>query len=552
VKQSSRMVEISPVELLTAARKLPSTQILLNYGDDLLTRHAALWLGLSNRRPALRLPAGTNREHLLIAMRNTARAYALPFDAERWVEPWNGPTGVYMNCEREAIARLPAHGAWEQVVLRAGDDIDAAVPAHAGAVHLLELPALIAPTSTRQDLRGGRFFTQEQWELAERLGIVPIDQVLHFLFWLLEHEQNRASTGALTHTLAPTHRIDPVRLSTLSGRPVMERPALGSATTSSAYTSPMGIRSDDLEVSIAWQQKYARDVGGRPSGHPVFEFRFMHCEDGMPLAVYDTGGTSTRLLICCNAFGMPAQLFEPLASELTPEYRVVTWQSRDVPAVFPSERGPTVEQQVADLHAVVRGFKAERCVLLGFGLGAQVALEFASRFGEFIDALMLLHGVFAYEEAPQTAWQRDLVKRMTYLASDRQVAERSCYALYGGASPGPQNVYVGSTPRNDMLLGRMTSQPVRSPDSLHRYAQLVVRSVHREQYVHWHRIGPNTVFVAGLRDEVASSQAVIDASRRVEGAQLVQWSDADHYSHYFEPERVAELIRRAASSNRDA
>jgi pimeloyl-ACP methyl ester carboxylesterase len=423
-------------------------------------------------------------------------------------------------------------------------------------LHALRLPAVVAPSSTRRSgLPGAPFLDAGEQRAARHRGIITVDQALLALSSLVARvAEGSGPCAPVTHVLEPTYRPDAVRIDALlAAEPEGEEspPRWPSHMTTplmahapSGVPVATGIFADDLEVTLA--------LAGPATGS-IFRYRFVRADDGAALAVYDTdpAGTDRPAIVACNAFGMPAELLEPLARALAGRFRFITWQSRGVPVVCkvrPDEL--TIERQVQDLEAVLSHTRLQDCGLLGWCLGAQVALEAASRGAAVISSLVLLNGVFAYDEAPQTEWQKSLLKTTSYVLAAPDNAAKMCAFVYGAPKPraaNAPNAYAAATQRGDVVLGRMTSQPFRNAESLRRYAEFVTRAGQRQGCVDWDRLPPRTLFVAGHEDQVVTPQSIALASRRVPGARLLELPDTDHYGHYYEPERYAHLIEEIAA-----
>ena len=304
----------------------------------------------------------------------------------------------------------------------------------------------------------------------------------------------------------------------------------------SVGAKPVG--SDDLEL-----MRLPRRFVSRKLNRVTFE-----ADDGETLCAYDTGSTDGPTIVCVNAFGMSSTLFEPLVEKLGERYRVVTWQSRSVPVVSEmKDEMVSVERQVEDLNCLIRSMQLYSCHLLGWCIGAQVALEYASKLPSSLESLVLLNGVFAYSDVPQSKFQFDLLKSTEYIVSGRDCAKKICQTINLAAShrkmDDGKNKYGEVNASNDAWLGRETMRVFRNPESLYRYALFLNRSQKRDDKVQWGNL-PSVLFVVGMDDSVALPAAAKLVSAKCERSKVVEVAGCDHYGHIHAPDQFAQVIDR--------
>jgi pimeloyl-ACP methyl ester carboxylesterase len=115
---------------------------------------------------------------------------------------------------------------------------------------------------------------------------------------------------------------------------------------------------------------------------------------GAPI-VYQIHGEDGPVLCCSNGVGVSTFFWEPFAREMGREYRVVLW---DYPghgrSGDPDHPEVTLEQLAEDELSVLTAVRADRAVLLGHSLGAQVNFELYRRHPERVLGLVPTLGGF--------------------------------------------------------------------------------------------------------------------------------------------------------------
>ncbi len=114
---------------------------------------------------------------------------------------------------------------------------------------------------------------------------------------------------------------------------------------------------------------------------------------GLTYRIYGEAGP---FLVCTNGLGVSTFFWEGFARELSRDYRVVVWdfvghgRSSDPPD--PSRA--TIPAFAADLRTILDAVGAERAVLLGHSLGAQVDFELYAQSPERVLALVPTLGTY--------------------------------------------------------------------------------------------------------------------------------------------------------------
>ncbi|MFF2576960.1 alpha/beta fold hydrolase [Streptomyces goshikiensis] len=149
---------------------------------------------------------------------------------------------------------------------------------------------------------------------------------------------------------------------------------------------------------------------------------------------YRAGGRGP-LLVLLTALGHTDEVWYPLADRLLPGRRVVMWDA--------GETGPygqtwTLAGQLADFDAVLEAEGADRCDVIAWCSGAQIAVEYAHRRPKAVRAAVLLHGSYPRAGSdPSSAYERNLGAVCASVAAHPERAVRALRALGGEAVPVP-------------------------------------------------------------------------------------------------------------------
>jgi pimeloyl-ACP methyl ester carboxylesterase len=123
------------------------------------------------------------------------------------------------------------------------------------------------------------------------------------------------------------------------------------------------------------------------------------------ITYYSLGGGTDRVIVLANGLGGRFYVWEPLVEKVRAEYRIITWDYR---GLFESGAPSRIRRLAIPNHAedIVRILDNEgipRASIIGWSMGVQVALEFASIYPERLDRLILINGTHGH--ALETGFQ---------------------------------------------------------------------------------------------------------------------------------------------------
>lgn len=123
--------------------------------------------------------------------------------------------------------------------------------------------------------------------------------------------------------------------------------------------------------------------------------------DGVRISYQALGELDRGALVLANGLGGRLYVWEPLVERLYQQWRVVTWDYR---GLFESDAPSRVRRLSIPNHAedLVRILDAEgirTASVIGWSMGVQVALEFASLYPERLEKLVLINGTHGHAMA---------------------------------------------------------------------------------------------------------------------------------------------------------
>jgi pimeloyl-ACP methyl ester carboxylesterase len=122
----------------------------------------------------------------------------------------------------------------------------------------------------------------------------------------------------------------------------------------------------------------------------------LQAHDGTTLAVHDTGGTGSPLVIA-NGLGGPFAAWCHQIAYLRERYRILSWDYRGLYGSSRPRGRPArldVAAHVDDLVCILGQVGIERAAFMGWSMGVQVALELYARHPGLVSHLVLINGTY--------------------------------------------------------------------------------------------------------------------------------------------------------------
>ena len=310
-------------------------------------------------------------------------------------------------------------------------------------------------------------------------------------------------------------------------------------------------------VGVSWADfgtyitTFIKELDEQKSG-TTFTRTQVSAPDGIELCVSTLGDESKPPLVLANAYGMPSDFMFPLAKRLADQYRVITWDSRWVPAVthdFDLEKCHSYTH-ASDLVAILDHFGIATAPVAGWSSGAQVSLRAMAEFPDRIQCGVLLNGgvsLPANGDIQITDFEKNIRTLFPKIAANYRFAQKYCDLIYGAhatADDGEDRKMISTIlTSTDPFLLYMTSVPFRTPESLFRYANMM-NGLFNERDDAWTASVPHPVLVhVGGKDQVTHADVGRFLVAGLQNGELSYDENGDHFSHFYDDD-LAAMIKR--------
>ncbi|RSZ60904.1 alpha/beta fold hydrolase [Massilia atriviolacea] len=454
-------------------------------------------------------------------------------------------------------------------------------------------PAIImGPLASRRS-GGTRFgvygLTQEMYRLRDTLSqlktpmrligdmaavgnLVPVDQCVFDMLYLSntgfgEHKVYHLSNSSDLNIKAMLEKID-VALGMKSLNFVSERDTPASAIEElfdkrtvfyGGYyrTIKRFARSLPAQTGVSWSDygtyltAFIKELDEEKSGE-TFTRTQVTAADGIELCVSTFGDSGKPALVLANAYGMPSDFMFPLAKRLADQFRVITWDSRWVPAItheFDLAKCHSLTH-ASDLIAILDHFGIASAPVAGWSSGAQVSLRAMAEFPDRIQCGILLNGgvsIPASGDIKITEFEKNIRTLFPKIAANYRFAQKYCDLIYGAhatADDGEDRKMISAIlTSTDPFLLYMTSVPFRTPEALFRYANMM-NGLFNERGDAWTADVKQPVLVhVGGKDQVTHADVGRFLVEGLQNGKLSLDEDGDHFSHFYD-EDVATMIKQ--------
>lgn len=270
--------------------------------------------------------------------------------------------------------------------------------------------------------------------------------------------------------------------------------------------------------------------------------------DGTRL-VYQVSGHGERWLVVANGYGGTFNSWQAILPLLAPHFRVLIWDYRGTHAsATPSDRRAlSIADQCRDLEVLLDHEHIERCVLAGWSVGVQVALEAAFRLPDRIEALALLNGApdrilrQLYGGGPLSGLTPLLVQGLRRILPLVWPAVRPlAVSAAGSAAFAAICGRVGVTDGRPALFPK-AAQSMMTLD-MGVFMGMVLLADGHSRRADWGRLSLPVLVTAGSRDALTPPAVCRRIAEAIPAAQFVEFDGSTHYVLLERPAAVAETI----------
>lgn len=259
--------------------------------------------------------------------------------------------------------------------------------------------------------------------------------------------------------------------------------------------------------------------------------------DGEQLHVYTAGPDEASVILLCNAPGMSVEFVRPLAHRLSGAFRVITWESRELPGFYDDAQAlqHLMDRQARDGLDVLAHFGVSGAKLLGWSAGTRIALEIASTWDGATSSLVLMNGAYPIEPAELTALTR-------------KYADDFYPVPTGGDCTPARAVDTGSVSMTCDLAGATlgsnaaamysASSPPRPADNVRAYAKLLLSQANKALDLSKLPNVPALILTCDGDLTSPSSSSTRFASEVPFKARCISLPAGDHFSLYWDPQYI--------------
>ena len=238
-------------------------------------------------------------------------------------------------------------------------------------------------------------------------------------------------------------------------------------------------------------------------------------------------------LVLAHGLGYARWGWEPVAPTLADHFTVLTFDNRGIGASDIPEGPYTARAMAADVAAVLDAAGMDRAHVAGTSLGGMVAQEFAIRWPERVDRLVLActtpGGGRAFPlpertlrliaEAPTLAPEVALRRFVENAVAERTVAER------------PE------------LVQRIYEKRLEFPPHPSGWQAQAAAGTSHDACSRLHEIQAPTLILHGTEDGVVDPRNAAVLARAIPAARVVMFPGTGHLFFWEEPDRFVEIVR---------
>jgi len=236
-------------------------------------------------------------------------------------------------------------------------------------------------------------------------------------------------------------------------------------------------------------------------------------------------------LIMIMGFGGTMDLWDPnLIKILSNRYKVIVFDNRGMGGTTAGDRKFTIEQFADDTAGLMKALHIDRAHVLGWSMGAEIAMEFILRHPQKVKKLILYAADCSLREYPPAP---DVTAKLSDPSgTPEERGKRLISLLFPPAWLSQHGDY----------LKKIFSRPMEdsSPENIQRQASAMGE---------WggccerlYQIQSETLIITGKDDIITPPQNSYTLVKKIPGARLAAFEDGGHGLMYQFPERIAETV----------
>ncbi|MBZ5505193.1 MAG: alpha/beta hydrolase [Acidobacteriia bacterium] len=266
---------------------------------------------------------------------------------------------------------------------------------------------------------------------------------------------------------------------------------------------------------------------------------------------YFVGGAEGSTIVFLNALGQEMKYWVRLMELLMHEHQVIYWDPRGTTAPPPPFG---LDEQVADLDAVLQNEQVHACHLVAWCTGPKVAMKFSLHRPEAVLSMVLLNMTFKCFGSPEdleTTYEHNFEPLCQILRERPAMAASVMKSLQSSmVENDPQD--VAELDSDAMALNVLSSMnldlrtdvlaPFRNEATMLNYAQQILDFWSHDMRTIAARINVPVLLIGSEYDKIASPNTSHSAISFFSKARSLQIQGASHYCLYDHPDLIAGLI----------
>lgn len=252
---------------------------------------------------------------------------------------------------------------------------------------------------------------------------------------------------------------------------------------------------------------------------------------------YTVRGRGEPLVMIMGFRGTMAVWDPALLKLLEKKYTLILFDNRGVGLSPDLSPGPlTIDQMAEDTAALIRGLGYEKAHVLGWSMGARIAMELALHHPELVDGLILCspNPGGDYQARRKThAYQMLSANELTYKAALELIFPNDSAAADAYAGRLSEAILTGASPKDMQVNARAVARQVEALKTWEEDNRI---------YANLQKIKARTLAAGGLSDVLDAPENVQTVACRIPFAWSAYFPGAGHAFLFQEHKKFADLV----------
>lgn len=266
---------------------------------------------------------------------------------------------------------------------------------------------------------------------------------------------------------------------------------------------------------------------------------------------YYAGGSQGTSLVFLNALGQGLKYWERLVDDLLPYHRLLIWEPRGTVSPAPPFG---LQEQIADLEAILEREKVSVCHLVGWCTGPKVAVDFYMKHPDSVLSMIFLNSTFKCLDTPAD-FDTDYERNFAPLCRVLQTHPNMAPSIMKSLQPTEEDLNLLDQSDSEQIavsvLARMNEDlkthvraPFQTVSGIVNYAQQIMDFWAHDSREKAPDVKAPVLLFSSEYDQVASPEMSRMALQLFPKARHVHVRDATHYCLYDRPHFVAEVMEK--------